>query len=342
MWIVSLSFRLDDQPLFRLALPHLCVKELLQSHTISAVFQLDYYSSWSVKMRPTVLNYPIFMGLFSLMACGPNMAGEAPSNTEELTLANCGGSYAAGIAGFYSTYFDCVDVSAASSATLLSTDGLPPHRSPYYPADNPNYISFDDRGGTHNQNPNELGVTNFSMTVADDPVAKGITIDASMVDNTMNTSDEEYPGGPVGVSINGVVIFAAMAAAGDDLADEQYTFDLFEGHPAGTTYHYHFESAGPLEVLVDRGLSASATPGSGSAELYGIMCDGTLVLGCTELDGGIPSDTDFDAQNGHRHDITDGSTTFFTNRYHTHVCTSRWPAYPFFPEIAFYEETNCR
>ena len=42
-----------------------------------------------------------------------------------------------------------------------------------------------------------------------------------------------------------------------DLSEEQYTFDLYEGHPAGETYHYHFNTPGPLEVLVDRGHSSS-------------------------------------------------------------------------------------
>ena len=55
---------------------------------------------------------------------------------------------------------------------------------------------------------------------------------------------------------------------------------------------------------MDRGLSDNADPGAGTVEIYGFMCDGTLVLGCTELDGSIPDDSDFDAQNGHVHDIT--------------------------------------
>ena len=104
----------------------------------------------------------------------------------------------------------------------------------------------------------------FSFEIPDNPVAKGITINESLVDNSMNTSDEEYGGGPVGITLNGVVIFAAMAAPGDDLSEEQFTFDLYEAHPAGATYHYHFETPGPLEVLVDRGYSEDSNPGSGS------------------------------------------------------------------------------
>ena len=260
---------------------------------------------------------------------------------EALSLASCSESYADGVSDFYSRYFACVDVSRSNEGTLLASDGLPPHQSPYYPSDSANYVDWDDRGGSHFKNPNELAATSLSMTIPDAPVAKGITIDASMVDNTMNTSDEEYSGGPVGIALNGVAIFAAMAAPGDELADEAFTFDLYEGHPAGSTYHYHFETPGPLEVLVERGFSETSDPGAGSVEIYGVMCDGTLVLGCTELDGSEPDDSDFDAQNGHVHDITDGTTTFFEGRYHVHVCPDKWPDYPFFPEIAYYDTSSC-
>ncbi len=258
-----------------------------------------------------------------------------------LTLANCDESYGGDVADFYSTYFACVDVASATGGTTITTDGLPPHPSAYYASTHANYVEWDDRGGTHNKNPNELAEISYTMTVPTDPVAKGITIDASNVDNAMNTSDDEYSGGPVGIALNGVAIFAAMAAPGDELAEEAFTFDVYEGHPAGTTYHYHFETPGPMEVLVDRGISGASDPGAGSVELYGIMCDGTVVLGCTELDGSEPDDSDFDAQNGHIDDISDGTTTFFENRYHVHVCPDKWPDYPFFPEIAYYETTSC-
>jgi hypothetical protein len=69
------------------------------------------------------------------------------------------------------------------------------------------------------------------------------------------------------------------------------------------------------------------------AEIYGIMCDGTVVLGCTEADGTAPAG-DLDAQGGHVHDVGDGTTTWFTARYHTHVCES---GRRFTPEIRYYE-----
>ena len=258
-----------------------------------------------------------------------------------LTLANCETSIGTDVGDFYSTYFKCVNIEVSADGTTLSTDGLPPHPSPYYPETDPNYVEFDDRGGSHYKNPGEIAAIDYSMTIPANPVPKGITIDASMVDNMMGTSDEEYAASTVGIALNGVAIFAAMAAGNDVLAEEAFTFDLYEGHPAGSTYHYHFETPGPLEVLVDRGISNSSEPGAGAVELYGIMCDGTVVLGCTELDGSEPDDSDFDAQNGQIGDISDGTTTFFEDRYHVHVCPDKWPDYPFFPEIAYYETTSC-
>ena len=60
-------------------------------------------------------------------------------------------------------------------------------------------------------------------------------------------------------------------------------------------YHYHPSTKGPLEVLYHKGLIQTPTVGSGEIELYGMMCDGTVILGCTELDGSVPSNSDFDA-----------------------------------------------
>ena len=262
-------------------------------------------------------------------------------NDVELTLDSCEESLASDLPDFFANYFACVDASVSGSTVTIGTDGLPPTPSAYYPEEDPNYVEFDDRGGSHNKNPGQIGIQDYEMNFPLDPTPKGITIDASMVDNTMNTSDEEYGAGSQGIALNGVLAFAAMAGPDDDLSEEQYTFDLYEGHPAGEAYHYHFNTPGPLEVLVDRGHSSSTAYGEGEVELYAAMCDGTVVLGCTEMDGSGPDDSDFDAQNGHVHDITDSSGTLLENRYHTHVCTSQWPDYPFFPEIAYYDDSGC-
>jgi hypothetical protein len=92
---------------------------------------------------------------------------------------------------------------------------------------------------------------------------------------------------------------------------------------------------------VDRGFSDSTVYGEGDIELYALMCDGTVVLGCTELDGSAPNSSDFDAQNGHIHDVMDADGIGLENRYHTHVCADVFVDYPFFPEIAYYDTTGC-
>ncbi|MFP6590544.1 MAG: hypothetical protein VCE12_08475 [Candidatus Latescibacterota bacterium] len=104
----------------------------------------------------------------------PDETADPGSNDDgRLTLANCAGS--ASVAAFYTDYFACTDILATTDGTRLSTDGLPPHPSAYYHSDDPNQVAFDDRGGTHRRNPNTIGVTNFAMTVLDNPVAKGTT-----------------------------------------------------------------------------------------------------------------------------------------------------------------------
>ena len=119
--------------------------------------------------------------------------------------------------------------------------------------------------------------------------------------------------------------------------DKATSFDAYLGHPEREgNYHYHSAMEGSLEVLGDLGFTTSTVPGSAQVELFGIMCDGALVLGCTELDGSAAATEEFDAQNGHVHDISDDEETHFTARYHTHVCPTGWENHPYTPEIQFY------
>jgi len=292
-------------------------------------------------MRKWVLGLSLTLGCRSVEVGLDSAVATTSVPTVAVDLDNCDQAIDPYLPLFYSSFFACVHASWDDDDVVLWTDGLPPHASAYYPHDHPNHVAFDDRGGTHVQNPGEIVTQSFEIRIPTNPVAKGIVIDDAAVDNVMNTNGDEYGGGGQGVALDGVEIFAAMAAPGDVLADEANTFDAYEGHPAGATYHYHFNTPGPQEVLADRSLTPSTTPGSADVELYGVMCDGTLVFGCTELDGSPPDDSDFDAQNGHLHDIDDRMNTYFFGRYHTHVCPSLWPDYVFFPEVAYYETSGC-
>lgn len=271
------------------------------------------------------------MLLVLLLACTPTDADGVR------TLATCETNVADDAPAFFRDLYRCVDVVVAGDDVAITTVDLPPHPSPYYEQDDPNWEAFDDRGGTHFQNPNTLAEQAFVVTIPMTPTSKGLTITDALVDLQAGTSPEEYPGGN-GVALDGTLIFAAMAAPGDDITEEAWTFDTWEGHPQNTgVYHHHSPTPGPLAVLVDAGWATSSTPGSAEVEVFGIMCDGTVFLGCTEMDGAAPDATDFDAQGGHVHDLVgEDGTVYFEGRYHTHACEGVYD-HGFAPEIQYYE-----
>lgn len=275
------------------------------------------------------LAFALLLAACTDAATGGPDAGTDPDATDgRRTLDTCTTSVAADAPAFYQRYFACSTITAAADGTVtIASQDLPPHDSYYYPDGDPNHIAFDTQGNTHFANPNRLSAQSVSLAIPANPIAKGITITADMVDETANTSAEEYPLGTVGVALDSVSIYTGTAGPGDDINQEQYTFDTYDAHPSPDgAYHYHAPTPGPLEVLTARGEAGT---------LYGILCDGTVVLGCDELDGSTPGT--LDAQGGHLGDITaaDG-TTFFSNRYHVHVCAT---GRPFTPEIQYY--TTC-
>ncbi len=260
-----------------------------------------------------------------LAACGGDDGG--PVNTDLRTLDSCETNIADDAPEFYRTFFRCVDITVEAGDVVIATTALPPHLSAYYDEADPNYVAFDTMGNERFKNPNTIATQDISIRIPTDPTLKGLTIDDALV-NRMAGDGEEY-GGDQGVALDGVMVFAGFAAPGDDIEQEKFTFDAYEAHPQNTgIYHYHGASPGPLEVLAAAGVDADV-------ELFGIMCDGTPVLGCTELDGTAPAGA-LDAQGGHVHDLADATATYFTDRYHTHVCPGTYA--DFAPEIQAHED----
>jgi hypothetical protein len=254
------------------------------------------------------------------------------------TLDNCVTTFADDVPAFYKKYFRCVDVSMSGGDVVIKTSDLPPRKSPYYPDGNALAEEFDTQGGDRFKNPNRIAEQAMIMQIPADPKSKNLTIDTSLVDGSANNPNEYHftSGTPGGVSLDGVAMFHGVAAPGDDLKFQEKSFDETEGHPEmDGSYHYHGATPGPLEVLKAKGLVTSSTPGQAQIELYAVMCDGTLVMGCTELDGSTPDSSAFDAQNGHVHDIAADGEVYFTGRYHTHVCRGKF-ADEFAPEIQYY------
>jgi hypothetical protein len=289
-----------------------------------------------------------FASVTALAACGDDgadpagpdastdaTAGDIDAPAGARTLATCTTSIAADVPEFYRRYFRCVTITKTATGVAITTEDLPPHLSAYYAAGDPNHVAFDTRDGSYHQNPNVIAAQQLTINVPSAPVASGALISAATVDGQAGTSQEEYRLGAVGVALDSVALFTGTAAPGDDIADERFTFDRYEAHPEQRgAYHYHSPTPGPLEVLRARGDVTTTVPGAAELELYGVLCDGTIVLGCKELDGSAPAGA-LDAQGGHVGDLAADGMTFFTGRYHTHVCADA-RGHMYTPEIHYY------
>ena len=277
-----------------------------------------------------------------LLGCeGPERA-EPVTNTTEYTLDTCETSVIDDVPAFFGKYFKCVRVTRSGDSIVIESKGLPPHRSVYYSSGSANSISYVSQGQGYYQNPNFIAEQTIRMVIPVEPQPKGLTIKPAMVDGAVGSSFDEYGMGVVGVALDSVALFNPLAAPGDDIEAEEYSFDPYDGHPEMRgTYHYHTTSKGPLEVLAAAGLTESTEPGQATVEVYGVMCDGTIIMGCTELDGAAPDQGTLDAQNGHAHDLVDeAGMTHFTGRYHTHICPGTLTGHKFTPEIQYYSSCS--
>ena len=269
------------------------------------------------------------------------------------TLDNCETNISGNTPEFFQKYFQCVDASLSESGNYINIyfTGLAPYESWYYADGDPNHIDWVSQGAGYFQIPGAyITEYDYVVSIPVNPEARpNLTIDADAVDGEVGTSNFEYPMGSVGSALNGVNMYNPCASPPDVIEDEAYTFDYYRGHPAGPSgiYHYHTTSKGPLEVLQHKGIIETPTVGSGEIEVYGIMCDGAIVMGCTELDGSDVNTSDWDAQNGHVHDMVDeDGVTMFENRYHTHMCFDDYTEedtdgngfqeHEFTPEISYY------
>ena len=276
----------------------------------------------------------------------------------QYNLDTCETDISPDVPDFFQKYFQCVTIRMSESGEYVNLyyNGLAPYDSWYYQEGHPNAIPWESLGQGYFQIPNAyIEDMDYVISIPVNPVPRpDLVIDAFQVDGevTQTGVTYEYPMGSVGSALNGVNMFNPCASPPDIIEDEAYTFDLYSGHPAGSSgiYHYHTTSSGPLEVLQHKMSEniTSTTPGDAEIELYGIMCDGTVVMGCTELDGSGVNASDWDAQNGHVHDIIDeDGTLMFEDRYHTHICYDTiteqdidgngYQEHEFTPEISYYQ-----
>lgn len=175
----------------------------------------------------------------------------------------------------------------------IKTNGMPDHKSAYYPNNNSLYEAFSGvtfGGGSFVKNPNIIAPQTLTFKIPVNPVV-AVTHIAT-------------PLGPIGVAINGVPLYNQYAGPNNQaLTNEINSFDKYYGHPQATgQYHYHVE---PLYL---------STIKSTKSGLLGFLLDGFPVYGPEEENGTTVVSSGLDVYHGHIHATVD----FPNGIYHYH------------------------
>lgn len=169
-----------------------------------------------------------------------------------------------------STCGSSVDVFLDGSTVVIQSNAIPNHGSPYFAVGNSCRESNSTAG--FNQNPNQIASANLTFRIPVSPAEA--------------SAKQATPGGPIGVSINGVPFFNQYAAGGSPLTNEIQSFDQYGGHPQQQgQYHYHVEPK-------------SLTTSDGRNGLMGFLLDGFPVYGPME-NGALVSESALDDYHGH-------------------------------------------
>jgi len=195
-----------------------------------------------------------------ILAMNCNSSKSSDSNKNSLTAyallkasdsysSTCTSSFGTGVADFIAKTFSCVTVTVSGTNYIVVTKSVPTYTSYYWGSTSSGYncsLYSTSNYGNHNK----IIAQSYTITVP--------------ITNTTTTAPAAAMG-PIGVATNGVVLYNDVAAPGDSLSTEYYTFDAAQGHPTGTgSYHYHVEP--PKITLSDE-------------KLVGIAMDGYLVFG---------------------------------------------------------------
>jgi len=212
-----------------------------------------------------------------LFACVEGNAGAPGSDPAQITWID----WAAGTwnllakpflpAGSFSPQSGSVSVSEAGGIRSIAVNNLPVDgKIGDWPMTQYAVLSAIDR------NPGVPAATNVTFNIPIDPVVSDTPSCTSL--------------GAVGVTLNGVVLYNAVDARGNDAVAHEIV-DEFGGHPAMSDYHYHF-----LPERLD-----SAPMSDGHSGLVGYIRDGFGLYGY-DGEGGVElTNADLDECHGHDH-----------------------------------------
>jgi hypothetical protein len=205
------------------------------------------------------------------------------------------------ISAIYKQFSSDVTVAVDGDFVVLTSNGIPNHKSPYFDASDPRYEAYNGSNTRFAKAPGSIAVTRVSLRIPLHP-ARAATSAAT-------------PLGPIGMALNGVPFFNQYNGQSRPLTVEIDSFDQYNGHPTPTNaYHYHVE---PLYL----------TKTIGSDKLLGVLLDGFPVYGPVE-NGKRVTNADLDNLHGH----TSATADFPLGIYHYHITD----ADPFINGAGFY------
>ncbi|WP_018344309.1 YHYH protein [Cytophaga aurantiaca] len=196
------------------------------------------------------------------------------------------------VPAIYTKIYGATSITNDGTYITIKTQGLPDHKSVYYPTTNALYESYSGTtfgGNTFAKNPNTISTQSLTFKIPVNP--------------TVASTHAATALGPIGVALNGVPLYNQYAGPNNQaLTGEVASFDKYYGHPQMTgQYHYHVE---PLYLT---------TVVSTKSGLMGFLLDGFPVYGPEESGTTLVS-SDLDAYHGHTHATAD----YPSGIYHYH------------------------
>ena len=180
-------------------------------------------------------------------------------------------------------------------------------RKPFLPAGSgssvPGTITVTELSGTRTIQANNMPVdaklgdwpmTKYTALTSIDanpgtPVARSYTFALPMLPTPATTAGCVSMGA-IGVTLNGVILYNAADARGNDAVANEIV-DVYGGHPAMTDYHYHF-----VPERLDRVRDAQ-----GHSGIIGYIRDGFALYGYRGTGGVELTNADLDECHGHSH-----------------------------------------
>jgi hypothetical protein len=217
----------------------------------------------------------------------------ATSNCKK-SSSDTGTTGSAAVPAIYSKIYGATSITSDGTYITIKTNGMPDHKSIYYPAGNTLYESFSGTtygGNTFAKNPNSIASQTLTFKI---PV------------NPQVGTHSATPLGPIGISLNGVPFFNQYAGPNQPLTNEITSFDQYWGHPQQSgQYHYHVEPKYLTQVKFTK------------SSLLGFLLDGFPVYG-PEENGNTVTNAMLDGYHGH----TGVTADYPGGIYHYHITSS--------------------